>query len=213
MGQIKTNWLLTGMTGKACSHDDVYTKVNKRTGKCYSVKLCHPSEAITAKQEKLRSEFGIISSALSEWIETGGETKSPDYLKVKKRFDRQKKYSTLRGMMYSKGMAKIDADGNVVIDINVINGTSGSNGSSQSSGTSGTSGSNGKIKLTLSTNNAELGNTTPAGESEYEAGAQVTIKANILDDEAFFDGWSDGNEEQTRTITIDKDVTLEARYG
>ena len=140
MGKVYGNWITGVHSGRACSQDDIYTKVNKKTGACYSVKLCNPntnwSEMVTAQ----RSSFGAISSALSAWIKAEKEKNSEDYQKVKKMYDRQIRFSTLRGMMYAKGMYSIDESGLVTVDINAsynASAPSGGGGSSQTPGGSG----------------------------------------------------------------------------
>ena len=134
MGKVYGNWITGVHSGRACRQDDIYTKVNKKTGACYSVKLCNPntnwSEMVTAQ----RSSFGAISSALSAWIKAEKEKNSEDYQKVKKMYDRQIRFSTLRGMMYAKGMYSIDETGLVTVDINAsynASAPSGDGGSSQ----------------------------------------------------------------------------------
>ena len=140
MGKVSGNWITGAHSGRACRQDDIYTKVNKKTGACYSVKLCNPntnwSEMVTAQ----RSSFGAISSALSAWIKAEKEKNSEDYQKVKKMYDRQIRFSTLRGMMYAKGMYSIDESGLVTVDINAsynASAPSGGGGSSQTPGGSG----------------------------------------------------------------------------
>ena len=140
MGKVYGNWITGVHSGRACRQDDIYTKVNKKTGACYSVKLCNPntnwSEMVTAQ----RSSFGAINSALSAWIKAEKEKNSEDYQKVKKMYDRQIRFSTLRGMMYAKGMYSIDESGLVTVDINAsynASAPSGGGGSSQTPGGSG----------------------------------------------------------------------------
>ena len=140
MGKVYGNWITGVHSGRACRQDDIYTKVNKKTGACYSVKLCNPntnwSEMVTAQ----RSSFGAISSALSAWIKAEKEKNSEDYQKVKKMYDRQIRFSTLRGMMYAKGMYSIDESGLVTVDINAsynASAPSGGGGSSQTPDGSG----------------------------------------------------------------------------
>ena len=140
MGKVYGYWITGVHSGRACRQDDIYTKVNKKTGACYSVKLCNPntnwSEMVTAQ----RSSFGAISSALSAWIKAEKEKNSEDYQKVKKMYDRQIRFSTLRGMMYAKGMYSIDESGLVTVDINAsynASAPSGGGGSSQTPGGSG----------------------------------------------------------------------------
>ena len=140
MGKVYGYWITGVHSGRACRQDDIYTKVNKKTGACYSVKLCNPntnwSEMVTAQ----RSSFGAICSALSAWIKAEKEKNSEDYQKVKKMYDRQIRFSTLRGMMYAKGMYSIDESGLVTVDINAsynASAPSGGGGSSQTPGGSG----------------------------------------------------------------------------
>ena len=42
MGKVQGNWITGAHSGRACKHEDIYTKINKKTGACYSVKLCNP---------------------------------------------------------------------------------------------------------------------------------------------------------------------------
>ena len=71
-----------------------------------------------------------------------------DYVKVKRMYDRQTKYSTLRGMMYAKGMYRVEDDGSVVVDVNantkgaVAGGGSGSGSAGSDSDSGSTGGSN-----------------------------------------------------------------------
>ena len=142
MGTVKGNWLTGAHSGRACRHDDIYTRVDSKTGKCYSAKLCNPSESVSESQITQRSNFGAISAAISAWIKTEKEANSADYQRVKKAFDRQKRYGTLRGYMMARGMAVIEDDGSVTINVNpnsapTING-GGSSGSDNQGGGSGT---------------------------------------------------------------------------
>ena len=118
MGKVSGNWVTGRHSGRACRHDDIYTKVDRKTGACYSVKLCHPNTTWTETQQRQRTSFGTISSAISAWLKEARQSASADYLKVKKMYDRQTRYSTLRGMIYAKGMYTVDDEGNVTIDIN-----------------------------------------------------------------------------------------------
>lgn len=146
MGQVKGNWLTGAHSGRACRHDDIYTRVDSKTGKCYSCKLCNPSESVTEAQVTQRTNFGAISAAISAWIKTEREANSADYQRVKKAFDRQKRYGTLRGYMMARGMAKIEDDGSITINVNVsttpvINGGGSTSDSGTDSGGSGAGGS------------------------------------------------------------------------
>ena len=164
MGKVYGNWITGVPSGRACRQDDIYTKVNKKTGACYSVKLCNPNTNWSEKVTAQRSSFGAISSALSAWIKAEKEKNSEDYQKVKKMYDRQIRFSTLRGMMYAKGMYSIDETGLVTVDINAsynASAPSGDGGSSQiPDGSGGTEdpGSGG----------GSTGGSDSAGGSEYE---------------------------------------------
>ena len=43
MGIVHGNWLTGTHSGRACKHEKVYTRVNKKTGQCYSAQLCNPN--------------------------------------------------------------------------------------------------------------------------------------------------------------------------
>ena len=117
MGKVQGNWLTGAHSGRACRHQNIYTKVDKKTGACYSVQLCNPNTNQTETQKKNTSAFASISAALSAWIvaEKAKPSPSAEFLKVKAAFNRQTRYSTLRGMMMAKGMYKV-VDGVVVVD-------------------------------------------------------------------------------------------------
>ena len=118
MGRVSGNWLTGAHSGRACRHEDIYTRTDRKTGACYSAKLCNPVTEWTETQKAQRVSFGAISSAISAWIKAESVKPSADYLKVKRVYDRQMKYSTLRGMMYAKGMYRVEKDGSVVVDVN-----------------------------------------------------------------------------------------------
>ena len=119
MGIVHGNWLTGTHSGRACKHENVYTRVNKKTGQCYSAQLCNPNPYRNEKQKKVTTAFSVISAAIAAWIATekAKSTPSDDFKKVKLAFDRQTRYSTLRGMMMAKGMYKV-VDGAVVVDPN-----------------------------------------------------------------------------------------------
>lgn len=144
MGKLTGNWVTGRHSGRACRHEDIYTRVVKKTGACYSAKLCNPNTNWTETQLRQRTSFGTISSAISSWLKEGKETSSADYLKVKRMYDRQSKFSTLRGMMYAKGMYRVDDEGVVTVDITAsTQGVVAGGGSGSSGGGSGSSGGSG----------------------------------------------------------------------
>ena len=173
MGQVKGNWLTGAHSGRACRHDDIYTRVDPKTGKCYSAKLCNPSNVVSEAQMNQRSAFGTLSAAVSAWIKTEKEANSEYYQKVYRAWNRQKRYSSLRGYMMARGMAKIEDDGSVTINVNsstpTVNGGGSSNsgsGSDSGSGSSGNQGSSGDQGGTGDQGNT--GGSDSAGGSEYE---------------------------------------------
>ena len=119
MGIVHGNWLTGTHSGRACKHEKVYTRVNKKTGQCYSAQLCNPNPYRNEKQQKVTTAFSVISAAISLWIATEKAKSAPsdEFKKVKIAFDRQTRYSTLRGMMMAKGMYKVE-NGKVVVDTN-----------------------------------------------------------------------------------------------
>ena len=154
MGIVHGNWLTGTHSGRACKHEKVYTRVNKKTGQCYSAQLCNPNPYRNEKQQKVTTAFAVVSAAISAWIATekAKSTPSDEFKKVKLAFDRQTRYSTLRGMMMAKGMFKVE-NGKVVVDPNAntsfatVSGTvqlptgSGSTSGSQAPSGSGSGGS------------------------------------------------------------------------
>ena len=153
MGIVHGNWLTGTHSGRACKHEKVYTRVNRKTGACYSAQLCNPNPYRNEKQQKVTTAFAVVSAAISAWIATEKAKSAPsdEYQKVKLAFDRQTRYSTLRGMMMAKGMYKVE-NGKVVVDPNAnssfatVSGTvqlpdapanSGSGGSAPAGGGSG----------------------------------------------------------------------------
>ena len=119
MGKVYGNWVTGLHSGRACKHDDIYTKVNTKTGQCYSVKLCNPNTNQTESQKKTVSAFGKVNAAVAAWIKTEKAKSAPSeaYLKVVAVFNRQNRYATLRGMIIAKGMYKVE-NGEVVVDPN-----------------------------------------------------------------------------------------------
>ena len=141
MGTVNGNWLTGAHSGRACRHDDIYTRVDPKTGKCYSAKLCNPSNVVSEAQMNQRSAFGTLSAAVSAWIKTEKEANSEDYQKVYRAWNRQKRYSSLRGYMMARGMAKIEDDGSVSINVNSSAPAISGGGGNTDSGSGGSGGS------------------------------------------------------------------------
>ena len=137
MGTVNGNWLTGAHSGRACNHENIYTKTNRKTGKCYSVKLCNPSSMVSEMQAAHRINFGIISSTISQWIKEQQALNSADFIYIKTAFDRQTRYATLRGYIMARGLYELQDDGTVVIDVKKNLNQSGSASGSQTPGGSG----------------------------------------------------------------------------
>lgn len=64
--------------------------------------------------------------------------------------------------------------------------------------------------LTLSTNNPDWGTVDGGGEYAYGTEATITATAN---EGYLFNGWSDGNEENPRTMVVTEDLALTANFA
>ena len=156
MGIVHGNWLTGTHSGRACRHENVYTRVNNKTGQCYSAQLCNPNPYRNEKQKKVTTAFAVISAAISATTPTE-KPKSPpsdEYQKGKLAFDRQTRDSTLRGMMMAKGMYKVE-NGKVVVDTNA---------NTSFASVSGT------VQLPDGPANSGSGGSAPAGGSGSQAG-------------------------------------------
>lgn len=213
MGIVHGNWLTGTHSGRACRHSNVYTRVNKKTGACYSAELCNPNPYRNEMQKKNTTAFGIVSAAVASWISTEKAKPSPteEYKKVKMAFDRQTRYSSLRGFMIAKGMYKLE-NGKVMVDVNANNSLACITPSIQlpADGSCNVpSAPAEKFTLTLTASPAQGGSVTGAGQ--YANGAQVTIKA-VANSGYTFTKWSDNDTNAQRTLTITGDVTLQAIF-
>ena len=147
MASLNFSWPVTTMRGKACAHDEVYTKTNKQTGKSYAVKLCNPVDGskASAAQKTHRTKFAALCSAAAAWIEAekvkeGGDG-SVAYNKALAAFRSQHKYGSLRGFIISKYATYDAATQKVTITVGGSTSTvSGGSGGSTPGGGSSTSG-------------------------------------------------------------------------
>ena len=178
MGIVHGNWLTGTHSGRACKHEKVYTRVNKKTGQCYSAQLCNPNPYRNEKQQKVTTAFAVVSAAISAWIATekAKSTPSDDFKKVKLAFDRQTRYSTLRGMMMAKGMYKVE-NGKVVVDPNAntsfatVSGTVQLPDNSANAPAGGGSGSGSQTPSGSGSGGSTSGSQTPpAGGSDTDGG-------------------------------------------
>ena len=143
MGKVQGNWITGAHSGRACKHEDIYTKINKKTGACYSVKLCNPSHERNEAQQKVMNTFARVSKAVNDWLNKEKAAQSEAYMRAKAIFDRQSRYATLRGMMISKGMYTVSSDGTITIDVDARTNFKTVSGSAQLPGGSGSGSTSG----------------------------------------------------------------------
>ena len=117
MGKIHPNRRTGAHSGRASRKDNLYTKVNRKTGKCYSAKLLHPVTTFTEEQKKLCNTFGILSKALSAWVIAQKTEPSKEYKVLMRRFKKQTNYTSLRGMMMGKKMAAVKDNTTVTVTV------------------------------------------------------------------------------------------------
>lgn len=101
MAKIKPMALIESMSGKVCSHTNVYFAV--RNGKVYTGTLCNPStkepnSAQIAHRQRFATATANALSALSD---------AEQLLVLKAGFANQTKYKTLRGYAFALEMAKL----------------------------------------------------------------------------------------------------------
>ena len=171
MGKVYGNWVTGLHSGRACKHDDIYTKVNKKTGACYSVKLCNPNTNQTESQKKTVSAFGKVNAAIAAWIKAEKAKSAPSeaYQKAVAVFNRQNRYATLRGMIIAKGMYKVE-NGKVVVDLNANTSFASVSGTVQLPDNSANSGSGGSAPAG-SGSQAPSGGGSETGGSDSESGS------------------------------------------
>ena len=150
MAKLNTNWLLNGMSGKACNHDNMYTKQNKKTGAVYAVKLCNPYTGdISEAQEAQRTRFKAAQEAVNAFITAGRAALTEDrsgqtavnYLKAVASFNAQHKYASLRGFIQAKYTNYDASTGVATVSVGSSSVSGGGTSGSSTSG-SGTSGDN-----------------------------------------------------------------------
>ena len=84
MAKIKPMGLIESMSGKVCTHSDVYFRTNRRTGSVSSGKLCNPyTGEPTENQNAVRTKFAnAIASAKAILHATSSDTDSGNYTKL-----------------------------------------------------------------------------------------------------------------------------------
>ena len=208
---------MTNMNGKACNHDNVYTKTNKRTGKVYAVKLCNPYEGESSvAQTAQRTKFGVMNAAVSAFIAAGKAAVKAGtdsdaqvaYLKALAAFNNQHKYATLRGMLMSRNCVYDAQEGTASVVVGGSTVSIATGGGSEGSGSEGGSAQT----YTLNVSSTGRGDVTKSpNQDSYAAGTQVTLTA-VPDTGKDFVEWSDGSTDNPRVITMSKNWTLVASF-
>ena len=102
MSQIKPMGLVESMSGKICSHSDMY--FFRKNGKVFSGKMCNPStKEPTATQLTAQNKF--------KTARTNAKTALADVQQrttYEAAFKNQKKYYSLYGYVFSQEYAKLD---------------------------------------------------------------------------------------------------------
>ena len=101
MAKFKPMDLLKALSGKLCSHSDVYFA--KKGNTLYTGKICNPrtkpfSAAELARQEKFAQARAAVKALTAEQKAAYAEA-----------FANQKKYSSLQGYMFAQEYAKLGA--------------------------------------------------------------------------------------------------------
>lgn len=94
MSKIRPMELISKLSGKLCSHSDIYFA--ERNGTQYTGKICNPyTGEPTEKQLALRNKFAETIEALNALSEEQKEA-------YREAFRKQKKCKTLRGFIFSQ---------------------------------------------------------------------------------------------------------------
>ena len=98
MAKIKPMELISKLSGKVCSHSDMYFA--ERYGTQYTGKICNPyTGEPTDKQVAVRSAFTFTVTAMKNLDEQA-------LAAYKEAFGKQKKYRTLRGYIFAQEYKK-----------------------------------------------------------------------------------------------------------
>ena len=99
MAKIKPMELISKMSGKLCSHSDIYFA--ERNGTQYTGKICNPyTGEPTENQVAVRQKFADTIEAMNQLT---AEQKDA----YREAFRKQKKYRSLRGYIFAMEYAKI----------------------------------------------------------------------------------------------------------
>lgn len=101
--------LIESMRKKVCEHSDVYFRVNKRTGKVTTGKLCNPStKEPSAAQIAAKNRFKKVQAAVRAILADPTEK-----AKLQAEYKSQTKYGSLFGYAMHKLKGNYDANGDL----------------------------------------------------------------------------------------------------
>lgn len=196
MAKIKPIEVIAGMSGKVCTHGDMYFATNSQTGKIYTGKMCYPShQPPTAKQIAQRELFKTRSQTVSQWFTDNKPTQqrpqgTAEYQRVLAAYKSQHKV----GSIFAYVSKALYVDGQVVVP---------------EGSTTGGEQTASRHTLTVSASPSNGGTVTGGGE--YAHNAAVTVTASPASGYKFTQ-WSDGNTQATRTVVLSDDLSLTATF-
>lgn len=110
MAEIKPMALIESMKKKVCQHSDVYFRVNKRTGKVTTGKMCNPStKAPSANQVKAKARFAKVQAAVRTIFADPTEK-----AKLLAEYKAQTRYGSLFGYAMHKLNGNYDENGDLI---------------------------------------------------------------------------------------------------
>ena len=102
--------LIESMKKKVCEHSDVYFRVNKRTGKVYTGKLCNPStKEPSAAQIAAKERFTKVVAAVRTIL-----ADSTQRATLEAEYKSQTKYGSLFGYAMHKLNGNYDENGDLI---------------------------------------------------------------------------------------------------
>lgn len=113
MAKVKPMALIESMSGKVCTHSDVYFRTNKRNGNVTSGKLCNPFDGEpTADQVEVRTNFAT-AAATAKAIFHATATDTENYAKLqdyKASYDNARNFGgNLYSYIFSKTLKALNA--------------------------------------------------------------------------------------------------------
>ena len=111
MAEIKPMALIESMKKKVCQHSDVYFRVNKRTGKVTTGKMCNPStKEPSENQVKAKARFAKVQAAVRAILAGSSEQKT----QLVTEYKAQTKYGSLFGYAMHKLNDNYDDNGDLI---------------------------------------------------------------------------------------------------